>query len=191
MENPQTVDDLLDELEDILEQSSTMPFTGKVMINKDEILDIITEIRLRLPNEIKQSKWVLEERNKILIDAQKEADAIIKDGGATVNKLVDEHEITKLAKASAEKIISDAKYTAKELRIGAIEYADEILALMQNTMTDCLNAANKETEEMLISLDKVMETSKEAIYQQAEKNQQFYSANLDTIYKNRQELRGK
>lgn len=191
MENPQTVDDLLDELEDILEQSSTMPFTGKVMINKDEILDIITEIRLRLPNEIKQSKWVLEERNKILIDAQKEADAIIKDGGATVNKLVDEHEITKLAKASAEKIIADAKYTAKELRLGAIEYADEILALMQNTMTDSLNAANKETEETLIALDKVMETSKEAIYQQAEKNQQFYSANLDTIYKNRQELRGK
>lgn len=191
MENPQTVDDLLDELEDILEQSSTMPFTGKVMINKDEILDIITEIRLRLPNEIKQSKWVLEERNKILIDAQKEADAIIKDGGATVNKLVDEHEITKLAKASAEKIVSDAKYTAKELRLGAIEYADEILALMQKTMTDCLNSANKETEEMLISLDKVMETSKEAIYQQAEKNQQFYSTNLDTIYKNRQELRGK
>ncbi len=191
MENPQTVDDLLDELEDILEQSSTMPFTGKTMVNKDEILEIITEIRLKLPNELKQSKWVLEERNKILIDAQKEAEAIVKDGGATVNRLVDEHEISRAAKALAEKIIADAKSEAKELRLGAIEYADEVLALIQNTMTDSLNAANKESEEMLTAIDKLAENLKEEVYQQAEKNQQFYSSNLNVIYKNRQELRGK
>lgn len=62
---------LLEAIEDMLDSSSAVPFTGKVMIDKDELYEIITDIRLKLPNEIKQSKWVIEERNKILIDAQK------------------------------------------------------------------------------------------------------------------------
>lgn len=191
MSEMDTILELLDLLEDTLDQSSTMPFTGKVMVNKDELMDIITEIRLKLPNEIKCSKLVLEERSKIIIDAQKEADAIIKEGGTQVNKLVDEHEITKLAKANAEKIINEAKYTAKEMRLGAVEYADEVLALLQKTIVESFNAANKESETMLKNLDAVLESSKEAVYQQAENNQKFYSSTLDTIYQNRQELRGK
>lgn len=187
----ETILELLNLLEDLLEQSSTMPFTGKVMVNRDELLDIITDIRLKLPNEIKQSKWVLEERNKILIDAQKEADTIIKEGGSAVNKLVDEHEITKLAKVSSEKIIAEAKYTAKEMRLGAIEYADEVLALMQTTMNDSMESTNKQSQEMLALMENVINASKEAIYNQIEKNQQFYNSNLDVIYHNRQELRGK
>lgn len=187
----ETIFELLELLEDMLEQSSAMPFTGKVMVNKEEMLEVITDIRLKLPTEFKQSKMICEERNRIIIDAQKEAEAIIRDGGAAVNKLVDESEVAKLARASAEKIIAEAKYTAKEMRLGAIEYADEILELMQNTMSESLEAANKESEEMVVALERLMETAKESIYQQAEKNQQFYSSNLDVIYKNRQELRGK
>ena len=61
---------LLEAIEDMLDSSSAVPFTGKVMIDKDELYEIITDIRLKLPNEIKQS-MVIEERNKILIDAQK------------------------------------------------------------------------------------------------------------------------
>lgn len=188
--NVDPIMELLDLIEDILEQSSTIPFSSKVMVNKEEILDIITDIRLKIPNEIKQSKWVIEERNKILIDAQKEADAIVKEGGMAVNKMVDEHEVTRLAKANAEKIIEEAKYTAREMRLGAIEYADEILAVVQKNLETALSEANKGSEESLKNLEKVFELSKDNIYQQAEKNQEFYVNTLETIYKNRQELRG-
>lgn len=183
--------ELLELLEDMLEQGSTMPFTGKIMVNKEELLDIITDIRLKLPNEIKQSKWVLEERNKILIDAQKEADAIIKEGGTAVNKLVDEHEITKLAKVSAEKIIAEAKHTAKEMRLGAVEYADGVLALMEKTMSESMESLNQQTEEVVTLVDKVLDISRESVHKQIEKNQVFFNSNLDIIYQNRQELRGK
>ena len=67
---------LLDELEDVMDSSKAVPFSSKVTVNKEEIYDIISEIRMKLPNELKQSKWVIEERNKILIDAQREADEI-------------------------------------------------------------------------------------------------------------------
>ena len=65
---------LLDELEDVMDSSKAVPFSNKVSVDKEEIYDIISEIRMKLPNELKQSKWVIEERNKILIDAQREAD---------------------------------------------------------------------------------------------------------------------
>ena len=73
-----TVLKLLDELETVIDQSKHMAFSSKVQIDKNELFEIITEIRLRLPNELKQAKWVIEERNKILIDAQNEAEEIVK-----------------------------------------------------------------------------------------------------------------
>ena len=78
-----------------------------------ELYEIITEIRMKLPNELKQSKWVIEERNKILIDAQKEADEIVKNAEERVKRMVDENEVTKLAYEQAAEIVDNAKKTSK------------------------------------------------------------------------------
>ena len=63
---------LLEALEDIMEKSKGIPFTEKAIVEKDEILEIIKEIRLKLPDELKQAKWVKEERARILDEAKKE-----------------------------------------------------------------------------------------------------------------------
>jgi len=64
-------------------------------VDKEEILEIIKEIRLKLPDDIKQAKWIKEERQRILLEAQKEANNIIKDAENKIASLIDEHEITK------------------------------------------------------------------------------------------------
>jgi len=64
---------LLEELEDIMEKSRSVPFSNKCIVDKEQILDIIKEIRLKLPEEIKQAKWIKEERQRILVEAQNEA----------------------------------------------------------------------------------------------------------------------
>ena len=69
---------LLETLEDIMERSKSLPFTEKGIVDKEEVLEIIKEIRLKLPDELKQAKWVKEERARILEEAQKEADGIVK-----------------------------------------------------------------------------------------------------------------
>ena len=56
---------LLEALEDILENSKNLPFTSKSIVNKEEMLDLIKEIRIKLPDELKQAKWVKEERQRI------------------------------------------------------------------------------------------------------------------------------
>ena len=65
---------LLETLEDMLEKSRAVPFSSKCIVDKEEILDIIKEVRLKLPEELKQAKWVKEERQRILVEAQNEAD---------------------------------------------------------------------------------------------------------------------
>ncbi len=164
----ETVLQLLDELEAVLDQSRAVPFSNKVTVDKEELYDIITEIRMRLPNEIKQSKWVIEERNKILIDAQKEADEIIKNAEERLSKMVDENEVTKMAYEQAAAIIENSKKTSKEMRLGANEYADEVLAL-----------AEKRLKEMM-----------DIIHQENVHTENFFNETLDIIFENRQELRG-
>ena len=70
---------LLESLEDIIETSRNVPFSTKGLVDKEEILDLIKEIRIKLPDELKQAKWVKEERQRILMEAQKEADGIVKE----------------------------------------------------------------------------------------------------------------
>ena len=69
---------LLETLEDLLERSRGVPFSSKVIVDKEEMLDLIKEIRLKLPDELKQAKWVKEERQRILVEAQKEQMALLK-----------------------------------------------------------------------------------------------------------------
>lgn len=158
---------LLDELEEILDNSRAVPFTNKVSVEKEEIYDLITDIRLKLPNELKQSKWVIEERNKILIDAQKEADEIVKNAEERLSRMIEENEVTKRAYEQASIIIDASKKTSKEMRLGAVEYAEEVLTKAQ---------------------DKVKEL-KDIFYAESIKTDDFLGDTLNVLNENIQELR--
>ena len=70
---------LLETLEEMLEQSKKVPFTDRAIVDKQAILEVIKEIRLKLPDEMKQAKWVKEERQRILEEAKKEGENIVKE----------------------------------------------------------------------------------------------------------------
>ena len=70
--------ELLDELEDIIEKGASVPFSGRCILERDELLDALQELKLKLPEDLKQAKWIKEERQRILQEAQAEADEIIK-----------------------------------------------------------------------------------------------------------------
>ena len=119
---------LLENLEENVENSKKMPFTNKIMIEQDEILDIIKEIRLKLPEDLKQAKWVREERDRILEEAKKEADDVVKEAENRIISMIDEHEITKKAYEQKNQIMEAANENSRQITQGAKEYADNILA---------------------------------------------------------------
>jgi vacuolar-type H+-ATPase subunit H len=139
---------VLETLEDLIERSSGVPFSGKCLVDREEVLEIVKEMRLKLPDDIKQAKWVKEERQRILLQAQKEADNILKDAENKIASLVDEHEITKKAYEQANEIVGSAQKNAREIRLGAREYADSVLNKVEEILSDATDVIRTNRKEL-------------------------------------------
>ena len=128
------IEQLIDALEDKIEGCTTIPIWGRGIIDKDELLDFISDIRVKFPDEMKQAKWVKEERARIISDAQKEAAAIVKAAEDKIALMVNEHDITQQAYAKANEIVDTAQSNAREIRIGANQYADDVLRALEDEL---------------------------------------------------------
>ncbi len=139
---------LLEELEDIIESGSSIPFAQKVLVDKGEILEIIKEIRIHLPDEIKQAQWIKEERQRILAEAQQEADTVLQEANNHISSMVDQSEITKIANSQAEDIIAHAQNSAKEMRLGARDYADSLLESLEENLLELISTIKENRDEL-------------------------------------------
>lgn len=139
---------LLENIEDILEKSKGVPFSNKVLVDKEEILEIISELRLKLPEELKQAKWIKEERQRILVEAQKEADDIVKEAENRIISMIDEHEITKKAYEKKAEIIETANEMSREISKGTKDYADNVLNGIEVALQDALKIIQNNRNEL-------------------------------------------
>ena len=139
---------LLESLEDILERSKGVPFSSKCMVDKEAVLEIIKEIRLKLPDELKQAKWVKEERQRILDESKKEADDIVKEAENRIISMIDEHEITRKAYEKKAEIIETANEMSREISKGTKDYADNILAGLEKSLLDALKIVQNNRKEL-------------------------------------------
>lgn len=122
------IDDILDMMDDLLDSAASVPFSvKKSIIDCDQMRDYINEIRLNLPQEIKQAKLIVRDRQSIMTDANKEADAIIRRAEDRAKVIVSNDEITKQAKLKATDIINQAQSRARELKNAANKYIDDVL----------------------------------------------------------------
>lgn len=139
---------LLETLEEIIENSKRLPFGNKGVVNKEELLDLIKEIRIKLPEELKQAKWVKEERTRILIEAQKEADDIVKEAENRIISMIDEHEITRKAYEQKAQIIETANEMSREISKGTKDYADNLLEKIEVVLEEALKTVQNNRKEL-------------------------------------------
>lgn len=140
--------DLINEMEDLIEDGSGVPLTKKVMVDKIDILDIIKEIRIRLPDEVQQASWIKSERQRIIDEAEREAQNIIENAKLKAEELVSDDNITIAAEQRAEETIYRAQETAREIRTGSLEYADDILMKTQQELQSLVELINNNREEL-------------------------------------------
>ena len=119
--------ELINELEDLIDKGVPVPFTGRCLLDKDELLELIQEIKLKLPTDLEQAKWIKAERENIINDAKKEAEEIIKTANDKLIALIDENEITKQAAEKANSIVERANADAKTTKDASYQYADKRL----------------------------------------------------------------
>jgi len=139
---------LLEELEDIIENGSSIPFAQKVLVDKKEILEIVKDIRIHLPDEVKQAQWIREERQRILAEAQQEAETVLEEANDHILSMIDQSEITKQANDRAEEIIAQAQTSAKEMRLGAKDYVDSLLESVQENLVELVSTVKKNRDEI-------------------------------------------
>ena len=168
--------ELLEYLQDLVENSSKVPMSGKVMIDKKEIIEVVDQIINYLPDQFKKAEWVMNERERILDEAKKEYDSVRKETMAMMRQNVENHDIVKEAKVRAQEIIASAQRDAKAIRLGSRDYSDEILTQL-----------DKEIEEQKIKLIKSLQDSFESVAKEIDSN---LSNACDVIKDNVKELRG-
>ena len=130
---------VLNELEDLVENSPKVPLTRRVLIDEEKLLDYLDRMRAALPEEVRQAKWVLQEREKVLADSKKEALRIMEEAQKQLDRRAEESEITRQAKTIAEEVVQKAEAVAREIKQGARNYADDVLGGLEEELNKLIN----------------------------------------------------
>ena len=134
---------LIDKLDDLVHNGKPVPLTAQVRVDQEEIYDLLDQMRATIPEEIKQARWIVKERQEMLAEAKREAERIVKEARDQQTRLVSQEEITKQAERQAEEIVEDANTRAREIRLGAEDYADEILNTLEVNLEKFLAAVQR------------------------------------------------
>jgi vacuolar-type H+-ATPase subunit H len=135
--------EIIDRMEELLDGSRRIPFSANVVVNGDEIYDLIEELRNVMPEEFKQSRWIVRERENMIEEARKQAEKIISDAQEKADVLVGETEIMKRATRRSEEMMSNIEARARTIRLEAEDYADEKLANLEAVLHKLLNSIEK------------------------------------------------
>ena len=134
-----SIENLINEMEDMLENSWGLPMSGgRVVLNSKDIRKILEDIRLSLPQEMVQAQKIINERNRIIEGAKTEAETMIKVSEEKIKVMVSQSEIVKAAQAEADSILNDAKTKAQELKKSSNEYVQEIMRNLDDSVTQSL-----------------------------------------------------
>ncbi len=130
-----SLETLLENLEEILEEGMSVPLSGgKRMVDVDAARDIIDDIRLNMPQEILQAKAIVQDRARIMAKAKKEAEDMVKTAEDRARTLLNREEIVRQAEAKARTITAEAQQQAAQLRTSVTKYCDNLLAGTQEQM---------------------------------------------------------
>jgi hypothetical protein len=127
---------LVDRLEALLNKGQVVPFTTKRLIDEDEFLDIVDQMRIAIPEEIKQARKVAQDKERILAQAQEEAARTVELAKEQAARLAEAHEVARLAQERARMVHGQAESEALSTREGADQYASEVLTDLQSRLDE-------------------------------------------------------
>lgn len=134
---------LIDKLEDIIATGRKVPLSPMIMANEQKLYDTVDEMRAALPDELKQARWIVKERQEMLEEAEKEANRVVDESREKANALASEKEVVKIAEQQAAEILDAARAREREVRLGAEDYADEVLANLEVNLGKLLTAVQR------------------------------------------------
>jgi cell division septum initiation protein DivIVA len=142
---------LVDRLEELINSGFHIPLTGETAVNEERFLDLIDQLRVAIPEEVKKSQQVISQRDRLMAQAKEEAERTVELARERMDSLVDQSAVTSAAQAHAEKIVAQARDDADGIRREADDYVLESLSRLEAEMNRLLlqvrNGINKLNEE--------------------------------------------
>ena len=136
-----------------VEQARSMPMSASVMVNREELLILLEDAEASLPEEIRQSRWLLKEREEFLAKARNEAEEIIEAGRQQAERMVERTEIVRSARRVATKVEQDAEDRARAMRLETEDYIDQKLAGFEVVLDRTMAAVQKGRERLQVVVE--------------------------------------
>ena len=133
----------LDAIVALVENAKSMPLSASVLVNKNEMLSLLDELRGALPDELREAQWVIKDRDEVIDAGRKEADRIIADARTEAARLVSRTEVMQSASKEAERITAEAAENAKKMRLEVEDYVDAKLANFEVVLHKTLGAVER------------------------------------------------
>lgn len=159
------IEQLIDEIEEYIDGCKYQPLSNsKIIVNKEEIDELLRELRMKTPDEIKRYQKIISNKEAILNDARAKAEALINEATIHTNQLINEHEIMQQAYAQANEVVTMATRQAQEIldnatteannvRAAAMQYTDDILANVENLITQTMKMTSDHYESFMAGLN--------------------------------------
>ncbi len=158
------IEQLIDEIEVYIDSCKYQPLSNsKIIVNKEEIDELLRELRMRTPDEIKRYQKIISNKEAILNDARAKAEALINEATIHTNELINEHEIMQQAYAQANEVVTMATRQAQEIldnatieangmRMAAMQYTDGILANVETLLSQTMKTTRDNYDSFLGAL---------------------------------------
>ncbi|MEF9945920.1 MAG: ATPase [Lachnospiraceae bacterium] len=158
------IEQIIEEIEEYIDSCKFQPLsTSKIVVNKDQMDELLRELRMKTPDEIKRYQKIIANKDAILSDAQAKADSMLEEAQVQTTELVSEHEIMQQAYAQAneivmaateqaQQILDNATNDANDIRIGAMQYANDVLANAENIIGHTLDSYTTKYDGLVNSL---------------------------------------
>ncbi len=124
----------IQQLEDMVKEAKSMPLSSSALLNRDELLELVEQMKKSLPEEIKQARWVVRDREELLAKARRDAEQIVADARAEQLRMATREEVVRRAQQESERIVAEADGDARRMRLEAEDYVDAKLAQFENAL---------------------------------------------------------
>lgn len=187
------IEQIIDEIEEYISNCKFQPLsTTKIVVNREEIEDLLRELRLKTPEEVKRYQKIIANKDAIIVDAQTKADTMLTQAKETIDQMLSEHEIIKRAIDQANEIVADAQRQANdildratndanEIRTGSIQYTDEMLETLQTVIGNTIDSAGAKYGALLKTLQECFDVLSN---NRSELNSNNYSYEVEESYDN-------
>jgi len=140
--------ELIDKLDDLVHNAKAVPLTDQVRIDREAIYELLDEMRSTIPEEVKQARWIVKERQEMLAEAKRESERILGEAREQAAHAASQQEVVKRAEREAAQVLEQARQREREVRLGAEDYADEVLGTLEVNLGKFLSAVQRGRERL-------------------------------------------